>query len=132
MKRRPLSPWFTAVVSLAFVACASGGKGGGGEKTAAAKKAQGCDNFAHPCSAEEACIDGSCRPKACQNDGDCGANGYCSPSAGICGVNGFYCHTAADTCVDPTLDCGSSCMQSCTYFPDQQRFACSSFVCGGC
>jgi hypothetical protein len=73
------------------------------------------------------CVRGNCRV-----DGDCGANGYCSPSAGICGVNGFYCHTAADTCVDPTLDCGSSCMQDCTYFPDKQRFACSSIVCGGC
>src|SRR5215471_16732492 len=78
MKRRLPAPWSIAFVSL-VVACASGGGGGtsAGEKTAHAKRAPGCDNFANPCSAEEACIDGSCRPKACSTDGDCGGNSGC-------------------------------------------------------
>src|SRR5882672_4761376 len=65
MRWQRTRPSFTVLVLLA-VACAS--QGGGvakSEKTAAAKKPAGCDNFAHPCSAEEACIDGTCRPKGC-------------------------------------------------------------------
>src|SRR5260370_2942839 len=76
MRWRPTFP-FTILVLLA-VACASqGGSGARSEKTAAAKKAPGCDNFAHPCSAEEACIDGTCRTKGCSSDGDCGQNAAC-------------------------------------------------------
>jgi hypothetical protein len=69
----------------------------------------------------------------CRVDNDCGAGGYCVPSAGVCGiVSGFYCHTPADTCVDPTTDCGASCLNACHYFPDKGRFACLDFIAGGC
>ena len=68
----------------------------------------------------------------CRVDADCGADGYCVPSAGLCGVDGFYCHTPADTCVDPTKDCGDSCANACGYFADKRAFACLSFVCSGC
>ena len=77
MRWRPTLPSFTVLVLL-VVACAShAGSGGGSEKTAAAKKPAGCDNFAHPCSDEEACIDGTCRPKGCSSDGDCGQSAAC-------------------------------------------------------
>jgi hypothetical protein len=49
------------------------------------------------------CVSGS----QCQVDADCGPGGYCSPSGGYgtfgCDV-AYFCHTAADTCVDDT-DC---------------------------
>ena len=52
-----------------------------------------------------------CLPGNCRADTECGANGYCSPSAGsqdpnTCGgaVVGYFCHTAADRCVNDT-DC---------------------------
>jgi len=59
------------------LACASQGGGGGGDKAQAAKGAGGCDNFAHPCSAEEACIDGACRPRGCSSDGECNGTAAC-------------------------------------------------------
>jgi hypothetical protein len=52
------------------------------------------------------CMKGNCRV-----DADCGARGYCSPSSntGICGdsLAGYYCHTAADLCIDDS-DCPES------------------------
>jgi hypothetical protein len=81
MKRRPPSPWLIGVVSLVAVACATQGRSG--EKTAASKKAPGCDSFAHPCSAEESCIDGVCRPRGCSTDGDCGGSAACMEGACI-------------------------------------------------
>jgi hypothetical protein len=73
------------------------------------------------------CVHGNCRV-----DSDCGANGYCSPSVGLCSVEGFFCHTPADTCIDGSLDCGASCLNSCHYFREKASFACLAFVCGGC
>jgi hypothetical protein len=73
------------------------------------------------------CVSGNCRV-----DGDCGADGYCVPSTGLCSLGGFFCHTPADTCVDASKDCGSSCLNSCHYFPEKGAFACVAFVCGGC
>jgi len=48
----------------------------------------------------------------CQVDGDCGTGRYCSPAAGWdCGgyhtVDSYYCHTAADTCLDDS-DCADT------------------------
>ena len=77
MHRRPTFSSFTFFVLLAAACASQGGGGGRSEKTAAAKKPNGCDNFAHPCSSEEACIDGACRPKGCSSDGDCGDNAAC-------------------------------------------------------
>ncbi len=52
------------------------------------------------------CVKGNCRV-----DADCGSGGYCSPSSntGICGdsLAGYYCHTAADLCIDDS-DCPQS------------------------
>jgi len=73
------------------------------------------------------CVKGNCR-----TDGDCGPAGYCVPSAGICSGGGFFCHTEADTCVDPTIDCPSSCISACTYFPSRGAFACLAPFAGGC
>jgi len=61
-------------------------------------------------NAANVCLTGS----DCRVNADCGSGGYCSPSAGYgsygCGV-AYFCHTAADTCVDDT-DCES---QQCQY-----------------
>lgn len=73
-----------------------------------------------------------CVPANCHVDGDCGAGGYCVPSSGICGVDGFYCHGSKDTCVDPSKDCGTSCLNWCHYFPDKGAFSCLASICGGC
>jgi hypothetical protein len=52
------------------------------------------------------CVKGNCRV-----DADCGAGGWCSPSYGDCGafygVQGYWCHTAADGCRNDG-DCSSS------------------------
>jgi hypothetical protein len=72
-----------------------------------------------------------CVSSNCRTDADCGAGGYCSPSRGYCGAyQGFYCHGAADTCVDPTTDC-SGCGNSCVYAPTVGAFVCGSAVCAG-
>lgn len=79
------------------------------------------ENFNH-------CASGNCRI-----DSDCGAGGYCVPSASICvSPSGFFCHTAADTCVDPAIDCPSSCTSACTYFFDRGAFACLAPSAEGC
>ncbi len=76
----------------------------------------------------------------CQVDADCGAGGYCSPSAvGIdffCntgvqqGSYGYFCHTAADECVDDA-DCGNTPMGQgvCLLQPDKARWACQELLC---
>jgi hypothetical protein len=72
-----------------------------------------------------------CVPSNCHVDADCGAGGYCSPSRGRCGTfEGFYCHTAADTCVDATMDC-TLCGNACVYAPTVGAFVCGGSVCGG-
>jgi hypothetical protein len=73
-----------------------------------------------------------CVPANCRLDSDCGAGGYCSPSRGYCGTfQGFYCHTAVDSCVDPTVDCQSCGFNACTYSPAVGAFTCGSSVCAG-
>jgi hypothetical protein len=83
MFRRRSSRWIVGIASLFAVACATHQSTTRGDKPAAAKKAPGCDNFASPCSAEEACIDGACRPRACSSDGDCGGTAACIEGACI-------------------------------------------------
>jgi len=74
------------------------------------------------------CVQGNCRI-----DSDCGTGGYCVPSGGLCfSPAGFFCHTAADTCVDPTIDCPSACISACSYFPDRGGFACVALTNEGC
>jgi hypothetical protein len=42
-----------------------------------------------------------CKKGNCRVDSDCGQGGYCSPGIDDCGaVLGYYCHTAADECVN--------------------------------
>jgi hypothetical protein len=72
------------------------------------------------------CVTGNCR-----TDADCGAGGACSPSRGRCGTyEGFYCHGAADSCVNATTDCGS-CGYACVYAPTAGAFVCGGAICNG-
>jgi len=89
----------------------------------------GCECAYDQCSGDSACPKGEtcachdtplasggnqCLPSNCRVDGDCGAGGYCSPSAdGGCGqLTGYYCHTPSDTCVNDS-DCTAP--HSCVY-----------------
>jgi hypothetical protein len=71
----------------------------------------------------------------CVVDSDCGSGGYCSPSSQCYGIAGYYCHTAADSCINdtdcPAVDAGGACEipPTCTYSPDAQRWACSEQHC---
>jgi hypothetical protein len=63
-----------------------------------------CHGTAYAYGAGNTCMPGNCRV-----DSDCGEHGYCSPTAAVggCGaVVGYYCHTAADTCINDS-DCAS-------------------------
>ncbi|HEY4393032.1 MAG TPA: hypothetical protein VGP64_03170 [Polyangia bacterium] len=72
-----------------------------------------------------------CVTANCRLDSDCGPGGYCSPSRGYCGTfQGFYCHTAADTCIDATADC-AGCGNACVYSPAVAAFTCGSSICAG-
>jgi hypothetical protein len=74
----------------------------------------------------------------CLVDADCGPGGYCSPSAdcGSYGEGTFYCHTAADTCVNDA-DCsltdagtdGCEQIAACQYDPTAQHWACHQQAC---
>jgi hypothetical protein len=66
-----------------------------------------------------------CVPGNCRVDADCGASGYCSPTIGGCGgLVGYYCHTAADTCIDDG-DCNGS-LQACEYDGTAMHWACTN------
>jgi hypothetical protein len=67
-----------------------------------------------------------CLPGNCRIDADCGPVGFCSPSPLRCGTGGYYCHTAADTCVNDS-DCAPS---SCAYSLAAGAWACTG-ACGG-
>jgi hypothetical protein len=79
-----------------------------------------CHGAPYTDSAGNACVKGNCRV-----DADCGAGGYCSPSSdtSICGdsLAGYYCHTAADLCVDDS-DCPES--SGCVYSTTDSRWEC--------
>jgi hypothetical protein len=68
------------------------------------------------------CVSGNCRV-----DGDCGAGGYCSPSYQVMscgGLEGYYCHTSMDQCVDDS-DCPSGGGPPvCTYSTTNMRWEC--------
>jgi len=96
------------------------------------------------CSMDSACMGQvcDCRPSAtssapnrclggdCVVDADCGAGGYCSPSVGFDSVNypyvGYYCHTAADTCLDDEDCAAMGATARCAYDPTTSRWACSN------
>jgi hypothetical protein len=72
-----------------------------------------------------------CVPANCHVDTDCGAGGSCSPSRGYCGsVDGYYCHTKDDTCVDSTSDCACG-GNACVYAPTVGHFVCAQNTCSG-
>ena len=76
----------------------------------------------------------------CQVDADCGSGGYCSPSAvsldiycnmGVPqGSYGYFCHTAADECVDDA-DCPPTPMGqgACFFQPDKAHWGCQELLC---
>lgn len=69
----------------------------------------------------------------CRIDADCGSGGYCSPTLGDCGnyspFDAYYCHTAADECVDDA-DCGGA-GAYCAYSAIKGHWSCSSMNCVG-
>jgi hypothetical protein len=72
-----------------------------------------------------------CVAAQCHVDADCGAGAYCSPSRGYCGsVDGFYCHTSEDTCVDESTDCSCG-GNACVYAPPVGHFVCGTNICSG-
>lgn len=67
-----------------------------------------------------------CLPGNCRVDSDCGVGGFCSPSIapmGCGGLGGYYCHTAADTCIDDA-DCSGSGIMACEYIAASSRWEC--------
>lgn len=78
-----------------------------------------------------------CLVANCRTDADCGEGGFCSPSRGeITGYwnasspdsfTGYYCHTAADTCVNDT-DCTVGPYGAhCAFDHSKQAWACFSY-----
>ncbi|MGH7439060.1 MAG: hypothetical protein ACRENE_25505 [Polyangiaceae bacterium] len=80
-------------------------------------------------------IANQCRKGNCRVDSDCGANGYCSPGIDPCGeVTGYYCHTAADECVNDTDcagdDAAASNPRRCMPDPNGQTHWVCSYIAG--
>jgi hypothetical protein len=70
-----------------------------------------------------------CMPGNCRVDADCGVGGFWSPSYAKCSrLQGYYCHSPADTCVDST-DCNGG--DSCAYEAAVGHFTCGVAVCNG-
>jgi hypothetical protein len=66
------------------------------------------------------CDGNSCLAGNCRVDSDCGPGRFCSPSEDPCSspplqVIGYFCHTAADECIDNT-DCDPAKFQSTCIF----------------
>lgn len=107
----------------------SGGSGGAGGSNAPVAGGQsgaaGAGAFAR-----NICLPGNCRV-----DSDCGTNGYCVASFGPCGgIDGYYCHTANDSCMNASEDCPpASCggRPLCTYSPAAAAFTCKTQTCAG-
>lgn len=73
-----------------------------------------------------------CLPGNCRVDSDCGTNGFCSPNVGGCGgLQGYYCHTASDTCIDDADCAGAGIPQICQFHTDTARWQCTEqLLCG--
>jgi hypothetical protein len=73
-----------------------------------------------------------CITTGCRLDSDCGPGGVCSASNGnrCGGLQGFYCHSAADTCLTSSDCCGSTPL--CVYQATLGHWACQAVtVCNG-
>jgi hypothetical protein len=108
-----------------------------GSKTPCLCRTSSTDNSANVCN-----VAGNCAV-----DSDCGPAGYCSPSAqivpnqppNVCfGSTPYYCHTAADLCINSS-DCAPSDggpptpgipTYTCAYSPQDDRWECTNAVCG--
>jgi hypothetical protein len=76
-------------------------------------------------------IANTCIPGNCRVDADC-ASGYCSPSYDMCGggITGYWCHTAADECIDDG-DCDATHFKThCEIDPTSARWVCPAAMCG--
>ena len=112
-----------------------------GAKTPCICRSSSTDNSANICDVGSNCA----------VDSDCGPGGYCSPSKDACHPNNsdpnwqaegysgpypYYCHTAADLCVNDS-DCAppdagmESCpmFASCAYNVQNSRWECTQFPC---
>jgi len=74
-----------------------------------------------------------CVPSNCRVDADCGPGGFCSPTVSsscgsFYGVQGYYCHTAADQCRNDT-DCSSGAY--CAFSPTTGFWICATGRCAG-
>ncbi|HKO91194.1 MAG TPA: hypothetical protein VJU61_08580 [Polyangiaceae bacterium] len=88
------------------------------------------------CEGESGSLGNTCLSGNCRTDADCPGSGYCSPTLGGCGnyggVVGYYCHTAADTCLDDA-DCASPTQGPgyCLYAPEVGHWSCGYGQCVG-
>jgi hypothetical protein len=78
---------------------------------------------------------GSGQPGSCKVDSDCGPKGFCSPSFGSCGayggIQGYFCHTSSDTCVDDS-DCQEGGVAGyCMFQVTAKKWECSYAFCAG-
>jgi hypothetical protein len=77
-------------------------------------------------------------PGNCRVDADCGPGGYCSPTVdsgcgSFYGVQGYYCHTPADECVNDR-DCpgyGTPEAPYCAYSTTVGHWVCGTGHCAG-
>lgn len=86
-----------------------------------------CDSDACECGT----VANRCVPGNCRVDSDC-ASGFCSPSFDMCSheVTGYWCHTAADECIDDG-DCDAShFLNHCVADPTTARWTCPRATCG--
>jgi len=76
-----------------------------------------------------AAYENQCVTARCRVDAECGPGGFCSSSPGPCGsILGYYCHTAADKCLNDT-DCAAG--ERCLYSPAVGAWSCGTAACGG-
>jgi hypothetical protein len=80
----------------------------------------------------------TCISSNCHTDADCGAGFFCSPTVdascgSFYGVQGFYCHTCQDTCVNDS-DCAAGAGSPagyCAFDPSVGHWACGYGACAG-
>ena len=93
-----------------------------------------CGGFVCECGGGFQSDANACLSKGnCLTDADCGSDGFCSPTLGDCGffggVEGYFCHTPEDECIDDE-DCGGG-SNYCAYDANATRWVCSDSQCAG-